>query len=83
MVPAPADGRALLSVEDYLTHQIREFLVITDAGVTSSFFRNTYAKTFLQGLDDRHRPTYWIKTMRKIHCINYVLTEEIYLFMTE
>ena len=53
LVTLPADGRAFLSVGYYLTHQIRECLVIIDAGVTTYFFINPYVKSFLQGLDDR------------------------------
>ena len=34
-------------------------------------------------MEDWHRPTYWLKTVRIIRCINDVLTEEIHLFMTE
>ena len=82
-VPPPADGCAYLLVGDYLTHHIREHLVIIDAGVTTSFFSNTYVKALLRGRDERHCPTYWLKTMRIIRCINDVLTEEIYFFMTE
>ena len=50
---------------------------------TTSFFRNPYVKALLRGLEDRHCPTYWLKTMRIIRCINGVLTEYIYPFMTE
>ena len=81
--PPTADGRAFLSVEDYLTHQIRECLVIIHKGVTTPSSRNKYAKALLRGLDERQRPTYWLKTMHIIQCINDVLTYEIYLFMTE
>ena len=56
LVPPPADGHTFFSVEDDLTHQIREFLAIIDASVTISFFSNPYVKAFLQGLDNRHRP---------------------------
>ena len=40
-------------------------------------------KAFLRGLENRHQPIYWLKTMRIICCINDLFKEEIYLFMTE
>ena len=83
MVPPPADGRELLSVEDDLTHNIRECTVIINAGVTIYFFSNPHVKALLIGLDDCHCPTYWLKNMCTIRCINYLLTKDIYLFMTE
>ena len=83
LVPPPAYGHALISVEDDLAHQIREFLVITYVGVNTSFFRNPSVKALPQSLDNWKQTTYWLKNMRIICFINYVLTEDIYLFMTE
>ena len=44
LVPPPVDGSELLLVEYDLAHQIRELIVIIDAGVTTYFFRNPYVK---------------------------------------
>ena len=79
----PSDGHELFLVEDNLTHQIRLCLVIIDAGVKTSFSRNPYLKSLMRDMYDRHRPTYWLKTLHIIRCIIGVLTEDIYLFMTE
>ena len=72
--PQPKDGMSLYTREEDLQNHVLECLDILDTGVPTLFFSNPYIKKPLRKLNDRHRPIYWLKTMRIIQCICDVLS---------
>ncbi len=81
--PPPASGLALYTAEEDLLNHVRETEVIINAGTGVNFYNNPCVRKLLRGLNDRHRPVYWQKTMRLLRCINDVLSQEIYLMVAE
>ena len=74
---SPSRCITMFSFEESLQHHATQARMMISAGLTCTFFENTYVKSALQQLQPRHRPLYRLKLIRLVRCFADESTSEV------
>ena len=74
---APSKSITMFSFEESLQHHAHQARMMISAGLTCTFFENTYVRSALQSIQPRYRPLYRKKLMRLVRCYADESTAEV------